>query len=88
MKSVFPSPYNLPVRYKIPQYHVIQILAQMKCKHCNNSWYASVSKSSVVLIEAIFDNYTWSKVFRVIRQIYDKENPKLPTKITELRQEL
>lgn len=82
IKSPFPSEaVPLEPYYVVPQRHVAQCLAEMVAFKCDELWLCCVTNKSVTVNRLNFDSNLWALLFAMVKEHYDKEDIKLPTRL-------
>ena len=71
--------------YHIPIYHATQMLLEMHAKLGNEGWYVVVTEKTVILISLKFHQETYDKLWEIISEEFDVENPNRPKKINKER---
>ena len=59
VKCPFPNEDLLPIHYEVPQYYMLQLLAEMKAKNVTTALYVSYSKQSTAFIKISFSWDIW-----------------------------
>ena len=74
-------------RYHIPIYHATQMLLEMHAKLANEGWYVVVTERTVILLTLKFNKETYDKLWEIISEEFDVENPNRPKKLNKERQQ-
>ena len=74
-------------RYHIPIYHATQMLLEMHAKLANEGWYVVVTERKVILLTLKFNKETYDKLWEIISEQFDVENPNRPKKLNKERQQ-
>ena len=85
VKCPFPN-QDIPEEpyYKIPARHVPQVLAEMAVSKVEELWLICLTRKSVTLVAVTFDGQLWKHIFDIAVDLYDPENPKVPTRLHAL----
>lgn len=79
-KCPYPKQDGITIHYEIPLYYSCQLLAGMKVKSAEISWYVTYSSQSLALIILYFDEDVWKQVWHLIQELLDENAPKMPRK--------
>ena len=74
---------SVPQRYKLNHDEILAGLVTMKCRNMTKCWTCLTGKSSIVVIESEYDPDLWIQVWRLVKKLYDSDNPKHPKTIIE-----
>ena len=75
-------------KYTLDVDSAIKALATMKGRHTTACWTCYVGKSSVVVIESDYEEFSWRSVWMELKHNYDKMVPQRPKTITPIRDKL
>ena len=70
-------------RYKLSIHDAIKALISMKSRQMHKSWTCLIGKSSIVVIESDYDDFTWRIIWTDVKKHFDNERPKNMNKITD-----
>ena len=70
-------------RYTLSMNDAMKALSSMKCREMHKSWPCLIAKSSIVVIESDYDEFTWKSIWIDLKRHFDNEKPKNITKITD-----
>ena len=89
IKSPFPQE-NIAktLFYEIPNRYVPQIQAEMRAYNCTELWLICSTPISATVISAQFDQKIWKTLWNLTCELYNKQKPKIPTKLHPAIKEL
>ena len=74
-------------RYHIPIYHATQMLLEMYVKLANEGLYVVITERTVILLTLKFNKETYDKLWQIISEEFDVENPNRLKKLNKERQQ-
>ena len=85
VKCLFPN-QDIPEEpyYKIPARHVPQVLAEMAVSEVEELWLICLTRKKCHTSRVAFDGQLWKHIFDIAVDLYDPENPKVPTRLHAL----
>ena len=87
-KCKSPNSYSRYAYYAIPSYYALQILSEMKAYDCDKLLFTCWSMTSMTVFIAHFDNALWDICWSELVKIYGCENPKRPTRFSDVAKQL
>lgn len=80
--------FSTDVYYKIPMYHIPQLLCEMKSYSCQELLFNCLSPLSTIVFRVYFDSNTWEVIWKILSETYGSASRKRPSRFPENIKEL